>query len=234
MKHSYSFILLYAALFVTTELTFSGCSISNKLGRYPEPEKFYEIVNDKMNDRAAKVVNKNDSIIIAEDGLMVGKDTVNIIHKNVFRSEMVIPIKLITGIQYSEYYAGNISGIIRTNDGTRHEAERITIIPDSMKFADVLRYDTQTPVKVSEIKKITYTNHWLAVPAGFLAGFGSGLLLGIIEPLPIYENHTNMSLGKSEKIKSQGANLILCTLSGCIIGSVLGYLAGFDYDYYFE
>jgi hypothetical protein len=232
MKTSIHFFLV---LLLVMQL-FAGCSFSNGLSRFPSASEFYEKFNDKMKERAVEIVTKNDSIIISGDGAEAFNDTIFIIKKNVSKTDMSVPLKLIHSIQYSEYYADDVSGFIQLNDGNIYEAENIKAIPDSLQFSNLYRYETKTPFHVSEIERVTYTKHWIAVPAGFIGGFLTGIAVGFTGPLPIYEGShgTIYSSPGPGRSKSIGNNVVICALSGCIIGAIAGYIIGFDYDYYFN
>jgi len=210
----------------------SGCYINHNLSKYPSQEKFYHEVNKLSEDREVKIKTKSDSVITAENGVAAANDTVTIIHKRLTESPVTIPLNLISSIHYTNYDAENLSAKIQLAEGTVYEAEKITTLPDSLKF--FYTESTRTSVPASEIKRVSYTKHWLGIPGGTLLGLFGGALIGTL--IPYYEGpHGDTSFSyHGGMTRSFGLPTLLGAFAGCIVGAVSGYIFGFDYNYNFD
>jgi hypothetical protein len=228
--HSRLFII-----FILSSVFFGGCTRTYDLSRYSSDDKFYSQLNDYLDNNEVQVFTEHDSTFVSESRSEIIRDSLNIYRLNISRNDMVIPLKLLGSVQYTEYYPGDhVSGILKMKDSTSYEAEGIEITPDSMHFVNVIHYETKSSININDINKITFKKRWAAVPLGIITGFASGFFIGMLSPLPIYEGGHGISSGPSDEPKSLGENIIVCSLSGLLIGGILAYLAGFEYEFNFR
>ena len=166
-------------LILLLSLLIIGCSSTYKISNFPSKDKFYEDFNKFAKDKSVKVTLVNDSSFYVENGAQIKNDTIYSFGQEIITRNKKIPSSDTVEINYTD--SNPVSAEILLNDGEKYQANQIEFLGDSIYFS----YDNKigTINKISSLDKlkcISYRNHWLGIPFGFLDGLVIGTGAGII------------------------------------------------------
>ncbi len=83
-------------------------------------------------------------------------------------------------------------------------------------------------VPITDVKQVSYKNHWKAMVPGFAMGLLIGGLIGATGLV------FNFKEGGNHPKTDYGSNIWLGSLNGIIIGTVVGFIVGFNEIYQFS
>ncbi len=132
------------------------------------------------------------------------------------------------------------------NNFTKDKNVKVTLSNDSVFYSnngtEIIR-DTLYTLKnsivqkrlapIDKVKTVSYKKNWLGIPPGFLLGSVSGLLVGAVGLIPVYESRDEPD-GQQIRDHDIGGGIVYGTVIGIIIGSVAGWFVGHNYVYQFN
>lgn len=217
--------LIAALLF----LLFSGCS-TYRLNDFSSKDKFYEDFNHFANNKSLKVVLKNDSTIFADEGAKILNDSLYIFRTETVAKEIIVKKDEID-TEYTLHRMYYKNKIILKN-GEIIDRNKMELLPDSsiriFHFEDINKVFLQP---IDNIKKISYKNHWLGLPFGFISGVLVGAGIGGLGLIPVYETHGNVV---QYTILDYPSAIAEGMAGGVVIGSIVGWIIGWNYTYEFN
>ncbi len=212
---------IYYLLISLSSLLLIGCSSTYKVSDFPSRDKFYEDFNNSASDKSLKIILNNDSTITAENGAVISNDSL-FITLPVLKQEKVINKDDIEDIKVSIH--DMTTTIVLKNDKSV-TAGSIDILPDSSvaiyNFENTYKY-----LSLINVKEISYKNHWLGVPIGFVSGIPVGLGAGYIIA-SIFKGNNQYSGNNANNI------FLYIFFSSPIIGGIWGWITGWTYIYEF-
>ncbi len=214
--------------FLGFALLLIGCSSTYTLKDFSSKEKFYEGFNDFAKNKNVKVTLYNDSSLSAPFGAVILNDTLNVV-KRVQEIEKTISKNEIKEIKY--YYTTNFlhpDFKVILKNGNELKEKNIEILPDSSVKYSLFKHINES-IPIDRVKTVNYKNNWLGMIPGFLSGFISSALLGYaggISALIFSSNKKNEALPFYV--------LAITTVAGTTMGTIIGWLIGFNYTYQFN
>ncbi|MHB9004813.1 MAG: hypothetical protein ACYC6C_12285 [Coriobacteriia bacterium] len=216
--------LLYLSITFSLSLLFISCSSTYKISDFSSKDKFYEDFNNFAKGKTLNIFLENNISFISEISPQISNDS--LIYLDKIQKEQAIfkkrDIKNVTFYYNRDKacYSANIS----LKNGEELNEDNIELLPDSsIKFIVYKNITKQIPL--SNIKEVSYKNHWLGVPFGFLPGTIVGFIIGYWID---YNNPgTNSTVGDQIAIP-------IGTVLGLMVGSIWGWLNGWDYTYQFN
>ncbi|MCL5030164.1 MAG: hypothetical protein M1480_14230 [Bacteroidetes bacterium] len=213
-------------IFCALELFLSGCSSIYTAENFSSKEKFYEDFNKSAKNKAVKITTTNDSSFASPEVSKISNDTLFFVSQ--IKDEMIrIKHDEIKDIQYYGSDMLNLSAVILLKNGEKLNAENVNLISDSSINASYKKH-IYGFLPLRKIKEVSFKNHWLGVPArlaiGTISGFGIGFFVvnGII-------GQQNIN-GQDEDLSIIGG----LSAIGLAVGSVWGWIEGYNYTYQFN
>ena len=221
--------IIFILIFYTC--IFWGCSSVYHIQNFPSKEKFYQSLNNSVNDKDVEVYIKRDSVIYLNNDIEINNDTLIILNKKT-KVEKFILLNAIKKIDYD--YFQKASAHIELKDGEELEAEDIEISNGGMKFNNTKFLTIKSSISVKEIEKISYKNRWQGLVTGLLVGTVAGAAIGgFTHIIPVYENRPSLSPPYQRREYNTLYSFVIGTASGALIGAIIGWLIGYDYIYQF-
>jgi hypothetical protein len=220
-------ILYLIILFIPILLL--GCSSAYRVTDFPTEEKFYEDFNSFAKDKSVKVTLINDSSFTPENNVQILKDSLFILTTREIIEKQTLRNDEIQGV---EYYSDNIPDKILLKNGKSIVIKRMVIMPDSS--VDVLKVEYThklKPLALNQVKEISYKNHWLGIPFGFVGGELFGIITGW--RISRYESQHENFAAQNNQLEEL-AVLFYGIVLGPIVGSIVGWIVGWDYVYVFN
>ncbi|MDR3628653.1 MAG: hypothetical protein P4L45_17540 [Ignavibacteriaceae bacterium] len=122
----------------------------------------------------------------------------------------------------------NMSATLILEDGTKAKVKNVSFFSDS-SFNITVSENINNTLPIFKIKKISYRNHWLGIPLGFLGG--AIIVGGISGGIASYDAH------HSEEFDKDFIPIVYIytgMMLGSIGGSITGWVLGWDYIYQFN
>lgn len=224
-------VFYYIILFFPILLLLQGCSSSRRLSDYPNPDRFYERVNNKTKGRTVEIITNSGGIVTAPNGVEARGDSLFLLTEKKSVVPATIPLKLITRIDYMNNDPENTSAFLYTSVGDKIEAYNIKTLPDTMIYDSVSYYYSKTAFATSEINRVKYKSRLMALPAGIITGALAGILISGLTQASNYSDPIPFVSRSGSKYKSSQ------TIGGAVIGAFIGGLIslaiGFNYNFYF-
>jgi hypothetical protein len=209
---------------VVIALCLTGCSSTYKISDYSSKEKFYEDFNKAAYNKIIKIILNNDSSFTNINGAKILNDTLYYFGKEFNSAEKKFSLLDTKEINYSNL--SHTSATLILNSGEIYKAEDIKTTQDSIYFVVTNEVIVQAGiVPVDKIWKISYKNHWLGIPGGFILGSLGGLITGLLVEDTIPADNAN---------QDRALAVIIGTPLGALIGSIIGWIDGYSYTYIFN
>ncbi len=192
-----------------------GCSSTYRVTNYPSKEKFHKDVNGSMKIRDVNVVTV-DSSFTAIEGSRIEDDSLLI----VANIQEKIPLSEIKGIKYYGNGYEAPSAHMWLKSGEELNTKNVKVMPDSsIQFTDI----TNKKIQLTDVKHISYTNHWVGMGVGTFAGVLTGIALA----------------SSNLEIKYSGGgiefnNYFWGFMVETVVGATLGAIIGWDIIYQFN
>jgi len=217
--------------FILFIFSFLGCSSIYNIKNFPSKEKFYQNLNNFVKDKNVKICTGGDSVIHLNEGVEINDDTLIILNKKI-KEEKFISLNEIKNIDYNNYQ--NPSAFLELKNGEKLEAEDIRISNDSMRFNNIKYVDLKSSISTKEIKEISLDSRWTGVIKGLLIGTLSGAAIGgLTHIIPATEHHPSFTPPYQRSEYNTFNSFMIGTVSGAFIGSIIGWLIGYDFIYQF-
>ena len=113
-----------------------------------------------------------------------------------------------------------------TNDSSFIAEGNTKVSNDTLIITMNVKNDIYKSLPLIKIREISYKNHWLGIPFGFLDGLVIGTGLGII----VSKSQSDQT-GKNTDLVSP---IIIGATGGSIIGIIVGWFVGWNYTYQFN
>jgi len=203
-----------------------GCSSTYRVSDFPSKEKFYDNYNKSANDKTIIITLNNDSTYTAFEGSEISNDSLT--YTSQIKNEQInIKPAEIKDIKYFGTDMSKISADILLKNGKKARAENVSLLSDSSITA-VISYKVYKTIPINNIKKVSYKNHFLGLPQGFLGGIIGGLFVSYL----VYNVAGIGSNQRGNETSFYGG--VAITSLGLIGGSVLGWINGYTYTYQFN
>ena len=217
-------LLLY--LIAVASIFFAGCEDTFIVKNYYKPQEFYKQVNSKVNDCISKVVTI-DTTYTAED-MIIRSDSIYLlvqVQKTKLGNTTVFSKADIKDIEYKKFIPEGVANIalITLKSGETILAKNVSGGQDSITISSQIpqfyTVKNQITLPASDVKTISYNNHWIGLAEGAGIGIISGILIGI---------QSNASLptpqmgGGPEGGLIIAGTIILGTLAGSVVGAIVG------------
>ena len=190
-------------------LFLTGCSTYEVIN-YPSKEAFHEDANSSMKSRDVNVVTV-DSSFTAIEGSRIKDDSLQIVS----RTKEKIPRSEIRNIKYYSNAYRTLTASLWLENGEELTTENVVILPDStVQFINI----TNKHIPLTDVKHINYTNHWVGLGVGSLAG----TLIGIV---------VESIVTQSEAWSRTGGTFFFVT--GPVAGAIVGAIIGWEYTFQF-
>ena len=224
MKIFYLIAILFSLIFIS-------CSSTYRVSDFSSKEKYYQDFNNFARNKNVKVTLINDSSFFFSNGVAIENDTLYSLIEGVNSGNLKLALSDTKEINYTSNDYKSAS--ILLNNGNKYQAEQIKMTQDSITFAFTKKLAVMKDVtSINNIKIISYKNHWLGVVPGFLGGTALGVVSGLLGLFSSTGNGGGVS-GQDNVPNPFGAAPYLI-VSGAIIGSTIGWIAGFNYTYQFN
>jgi hypothetical protein len=216
---------IFDLLILLLSLLVIGCSTTYRVSDFASRDKFYDDFNKFVRDKSVKVTLVNDSSFYVENGAQIKNDTIYSFGQEIIIRNKKIPSSDTVEINYTN--SNPMSAEILLKNGNKYQANQIKFIADSIYFSYNDKIGTINKISsLDKLKCISYRNHWLGIPFGFLDGLVIGTGAGII-----YSKSMSDQAGKDTDLL---APIIIGTTFGPIVGSVFGWIIGWSYTYEFN
>ena len=209
--------------FFLCSLIFVGCSSTYTVSDFPSKEKLYQYFNDAGKDKSVKIILTNDSSFNVNGGIIIKNDS---LYEKIYTPERgKIALSEIKNIEYLNDYK---SKLLIMNNGMILKVENIKKAADSIEFINVSTETLKSIIHINKVRELSYEGRSLGILSGILFGVPVGFIAAISKVLPIYDYG-----GVAGNIKSydEFKAIVIGTLSGAIIGGVVGWLVGNKYTY---
>jgi hypothetical protein len=208
---------LYYLIAALTALFVIGCSSTYTIGDFSSWNNFYNDFNKSAKNRIIEITLNNDSTFTAEGGARIINDSLffnTLIHKKEKISQNEISKIL---------YNNNVNEILLKNRDSLLVKSIYKLSDSSIIVSDI--ENTEKPLPIIYVKKISYKNHLLGVPGGLGYGLLSGFLSGFIitELIPNDKAHQDRVYG-----------VLVGTPIGILLGGIWGFIEGYTYTYEFN
>lgn len=207
-------------------LFFIGCSSTYTIKDFSSKDKFYNDFNNFAGNKSLNVTLTNDSSFVPEGKIKISDDTL-IITMNI-QKEVKIKKNEVKDIKYTGSDLSNMSATLILEDGTKAKVKNVSFFSDS-SFNITVSENINNTLPIFKIKKISYKNHWINLPLGFLGGAILGAVIG--GGVALYDTHHS---DESDKDFSPIANLYAGIMIGPVCGIIVSWILGRDYIYQFN
>ncbi|MHB9013224.1 MAG: hypothetical protein ACYC49_13505 [Ignavibacteriaceae bacterium] len=210
-------IYLISSIFL---LILTGCYSTYKVSDFSSKDKFYEDFNKSVINKTTKIKINDDSIFTSCENARITNDTLIFLSKLKNGNEKLF-LSEIKNINYNNQGTNfsKLSGKIILKNGEEIFADNIEALDSSIHF----KVKTYRFIPIENVKEISYENHWLGVPFGFLDGSVPGIIIGFI---------VNASFDSNRE--GPRADIYVIPSIGAIVGCVLGWIEGYTYAYQFN
>ena len=219
---------IYYLIIVFISLVILGCSSTYTIKDFSSKEKFYDDFNNSAKYKNIEVQFVNDSSLTIDNGAIIIRDTLYALGFRTHKKFGSIAISKIKNIDYitSDYKSANLL----LANGEQISVEDISIANDTLKYSETKKILTRTKVSLLDgIKKVSYKNHLLGIPSGFLIGAVSGFGVSyILDHQFVNKNDPDKQSSKNIFIYIAGVPL------GALTGIIWGWLNGYTYTYQFN
>jgi hypothetical protein len=210
-------------------LLFSGCSSTYRISDFSSNDKFYEDFNHFAQNKSVKVTLLNDSSFSINDGAKIQNDSLYAIEKDNIMLIKEIDTAEIKELSYNKFQT---YALIFLKDGESYQAHDIEFHKDSIHFFyDNKIIKTINISSINKIKNISYKNHWIGIPFGFLGGIIIGALAGRSGLIQVPETEGN---APTITDNNYVGGIYFGMLAGAIAGSVVGWVLGWNFTYEFS
>jgi hypothetical protein len=220
---------IFDLLILLLSLLIIGCSSTYKISNFPSKDKFYEDFNKFAKDKSVKVTLVNDSSFYVENGAQIKNDTIYSFGQEIITRNKKIPSSDTVEINYTDSIPNSAEIILK--DGEKYQANQIEFNGNSIYFSYEDRISSTNKISsLNKLKCISYRNHWLGIPFGFLGGALLGIGIG-----GVISSYDAQHMGNVD-MKNQAYLITLYygTALGPILGSIVGWIIGWNYTYEFN
>jgi hypothetical protein len=208
-----------------------GCSSTYTISDFSSKDKFYDDFNNFADNKTLKITLNNDSSFISNEGTKITNDSLILLYQyqsNTIDTVHQQDIKKI--IDYYDEYSNHSIKILLA-DGKEIKEKNIEYLPDSsIKIAVTKILNDNKSIPLINVKKISYNRHWIGLISGFFAGIPLGVVVEVSHVLPVHVDEGNPPKSTYDDING---TLIAIPL-GILIGSVVGWIVGYNYTYQFN
>jgi hypothetical protein len=200
-----------------------SCSSTYTIKDFSSKNNFFEDFNKFAENKNLKVTLINDSSFYSEGNTKISNDTLIIVMK--VKKDKKIKKTDLKDIKYIGNDMANLSALVILKDGTEAITQNKNVFTDS-SVAIIVSSDIYKFLPVNGIKEISYKNHWLGTPFGFLSGAILGAGIGGLDSYFIGQN--------ANKYTDVTKPFFIGTAVGPIIGIIVGWIIGLTYTYEFS
>ena len=199
-----------------------GCSSTYTTKYFSSKKDFYKYINSSIKNRNVNVVTI-DSSFTSLEGSVIKNDTL----QTVSNVQEKIPMSEIRDIKYHSNGYEAQSATIWLKSGEELNKENVMILPDS---SVLFIHITNEKIPLTDVKHLSYSNHWLGLGSGIFAGITIGAAIGATG-LIIRAPEDGMP---SEDKWNSGSSAILGAVCGIVTGAIVGAIIGWDMIYQFN
>jgi len=157
-------------------LLFIGCSSTYRVSDFSSMYNFYDDFNNFAKNKTVKVTLTNDSSFNINDSAKIENDSLYSIEENNITLNKKIDTSEQKEIDYNKF---GTYAVILLKDGNTYQAHDIEVRHDSIYFSYEKKISIINNISpLNKIKNISYKNHWLGIPFGFLYGEILGIGIG--------------------------------------------------------
>jgi hypothetical protein len=213
------FYLILSILFIVL----AGCSTTFKATGYPSKAAFRADINSSIKNRDFNLVKAGRTFTCFEGSQIKGDSLYAILRVEGEK----ISLKDIKDIQYFKKPYELPSASIMLKTGKELSAENVrTLLDSSLWFTNIIN----EPIPLSEVRQLSYTNHWKGILPGWGTGLFCGALIGGITTAYILD----LKSGGNHPERDWNSGLVYGSFYGMIAGAIVGAIIGWTNIYLFK